>query len=189
VLGTIGSLVADSSETTGLAWAAPASGGGMTSIASGSLSGSSLSLTSISGSYKNLQLVLRDWENGSVGYLHMRLNNLSTNIYYYGGIVNAAGTPALSAGSGGFVAQAICNYNSLQANGLNRTLIIDVRDYADTTAYKHYQIESDYVRATSAQEALWLFGHAQITNAIDRIDLILDTGTWAGGTYVLYGVS
>ncbi|CAB4163090.1 hypothetical protein UFOVP805_1, partial [uncultured Caudovirales phage] len=42
-------------------WTTPAGGGGMTSLASGSLpSSNELNLTSISGSYKNLQLVIRN---------------------------------------------------------------------------------------------------------------------------------
>jgi len=87
--GTV--LTADSAEATGLKWATPASGGGMTVIASGSLSGSSLSFTSLPQTYNNLQLVLRDFTfsatitnikgtvNGLAGYSNIITVGFGTN--------------------------------------------------------------------------------------------------------------
>jgi len=74
-------LTADSTTATGLKWATPASGGGMTSIASGSLSGASLDLTSISGSYKSLQLVVRNMQTSNSCEMQIRLNNVTTGVY------------------------------------------------------------------------------------------------------------
>jgi len=186
-VGTDGQvLTADSASTAGVKWATAASGGGWTELASGSLSGSSLSLTSISSGYKNLQLVLRNWQNGSTGYLNMRLNNLSSSSYSYFNLINQNATATTTAVING--TSSICNYNSLQTGNANRGMIINVFDYANTTANKHFTLESDYVRANGNQEALWNYGHVATTSAIDRIDLILDTGTWSAGTYVLYGV-
>ena len=47
-------LTADSSEATGLKWAAPVSGGGMTLLSTTALSGASTTISGISGSYNNL---------------------------------------------------------------------------------------------------------------------------------------
>jgi hypothetical protein len=57
--GTV--LTAASGEATGLQWAAPAAGGAYTSIASGSLSSNAVNITSISGSYIDLYLVIKDF--------------------------------------------------------------------------------------------------------------------------------
>ena len=74
-------LTADSSTTTGLKWAA-ASAGGMTELASGSLSGASVSLTSISTAYKNLQLVVRNYICATdAKEFSLRVNNITTSSY------------------------------------------------------------------------------------------------------------
>lgn len=59
-VGTNGhTLVADSATATGLKWAAPASGGGMTQLGSTTtLSGTTTTISSISGSYKHLLIII-----------------------------------------------------------------------------------------------------------------------------------
>ena len=53
-------LTADSSETTGLKWATPSSGG-MTLISTTTLTGASVTLSSIPATYNHLQLVVRNF--------------------------------------------------------------------------------------------------------------------------------
>ena len=48
-------LVADSTQSTGLKWAAASSGGGLTLLSTTTLSGTSVTVSAISGSYKNLR--------------------------------------------------------------------------------------------------------------------------------------
>jgi hypothetical protein len=179
-------LTADSAETTGLKWAAPASGGGMTSIASGSLSGSSLSLTSISGSYKNLQLILRGFVTGE-DYMRLRFNNSSSSIYDVLWLVNNAGSITTSGTSD--TTQIYCNYNSLKQNQTGDTfLVVDIYDYANTTTQKNVRLQSSYLRANDTQESLFVYANANVTAAINRIDIVLST-TFSAGTYILYGVN
>ena len=167
-------------------WAAPAGGGGMTSIASGSLSGGSLSLTSISGSYKNLQLILRGYVTGE-DYLRLRFNNLSTSIYDTLWVVNNAGSVTTAAAAD--TAQIYCNYNSLKENQTGDTfLVIDIYDYANTTTQKNVRLQTSYIRANNTAESSFVFANAGLTAAINRIDIVLST-TFSAGTYILYGVS
>jgi len=86
-VGTNGhTLVADSSTSTGLKWAAAASGG-MTLISTTSLSGSSISFTSIPQTYIHLQLIVEGYIPSTAGQsMFMRFNgNSSANQHLNGG--------------------------------------------------------------------------------------------------------
>jgi hypothetical protein len=63
-------------------WAAPAGGGGMTVLASGSITNTTLSITSINQTYTNLFLYL-NLENGAAGAYgaEVRLNSNSSSVY------------------------------------------------------------------------------------------------------------
>ena len=74
-------LTVDSAEATGLKWATPAAGG-YTELASGTPSGATLNLTSISGSYRDLVLIWRNVRPDSNGeHLNMRFNADTNNRY------------------------------------------------------------------------------------------------------------
>jgi hypothetical protein len=66
--GTV--LTADSAEATGLKWATPSAGGGLTLISTTSMSGSAtISLTSLPTTYKSLYLIIRGLQNPTTGSL------------------------------------------------------------------------------------------------------------------------
>ena len=179
-------LTADSAEATGLKWATPAAGGGMTSIASGSLSGSSLSLTSISGSYKNLQLVLRNAQtSAAVGYT-MRINNNTTSVYSQ---QMFWGTGSTSSN----VSEADRSSYELVLNGSAATspiaFVADFTDYTNTTSLKMINAQISYIRTAGGKESGIGLCSVRDDNAITRIDFILSSGTFSAGTYILYGVS
>jgi len=179
-------LTADSSTATGLKWAAAASGGGMTSIASGSLSGSSLSLTSISASYKDLVLVLRDATWTGAGNFQMTLNN-DTTANCYVSLFQMMGS---SYATNGVVNNTInINENFNPASGAqDNSLYLTLLDYANTTCFKMMTWESQfkvstYTLTTSATATY------KSTSAINRIDILPTGSTWSAGTYILYGVN
>jgi hypothetical protein len=73
--GTV--LTAASGEATGLEWAAPAAAGGMTLLATTTLSGGTTTISGISQSYKDLLLILRGFgSNGSK--MQIRINGITT---------------------------------------------------------------------------------------------------------------
>jgi len=185
-VGTNGqTLVADSSTATGLKWAT-ASSGGMTTLASGSLSGSSLSLTSISGSYKNLRVVLYGATfSGSITSGNATVNSLSDYSYYR---VNASGgTTASDTGDsvGGFYSF----YNTMIAAQVGSIYVLDITEYANTTAYKPMRWTNYHLAGASVPNNYSNTGFAKTLSAVTSVNLSISGGTWTAGTYVLYGIN
>jgi len=177
-------LTADSSATNGVKWAA-VSGGGMTSLASGSIAASAtgFDLTSISSAYNELWLYISDISvnTAGVGYgIDLKINNDTANNY------SATGT-----GSSGVLTYSAQNEWRLavQEDALNdHSILLRISNYADTTSTKIGQwVSHDYYAGASAPRALsgvWTATPA----AINRLTLVIDVGAFDGGTYNLYGV-
>ena len=182
-IGTTGQVL---NVASGLpAWSTPASGGGMTSIASGSLSGSSLSLTSISQDYKNLQLILRDFTfSATITNLKGTVNSNTayTNTGNYSDN-STAGTFAYSGIS--WMQLSECTMAAAQTDS---ALIINFYDYTDTTAYKLFDSYSHTIQSNSNNFGTKISGAARTTSAISSITVTLVGGTFSTGTYTLYGV-
>lgn len=184
-VGTNGQLLtADSTASTGLAWTTVSSGG-MTSIASGSLSGSGLTLSSISGSYKNLRLVLRNVQFSNSTEPGIRIAGVSTNNYSRVAIMNDGATGVVSGQSA--TNQVYTTYNTPKADTVG-TWIIDFPDYANTTSTKIITCLARYVSgaAGNAAENCWTVGSYNSTSAITEINF-RHTVTFNAGTYILYG--
>ena len=190
-VGTNGQvLTADSTAATGLAWAT-ASSGSMTSIASGSLSGASLNLTSISGSYKNLYLVLDAYSLTGTGSLGLRVNGDSGTNYNYVYIGSENGTfrnaQLLSQG----IVDLLANGSYTAASGNNKNLlIVNIQNYASATTGKQIETFNTWLAATALTRALMKgFISYTGTNAAISTVTISTSSTFNGGTYTLYGVN
>jgi hypothetical protein len=86
-------LTADSAEATGLKWATPSSGGGLTLLSTTSLSGATTSITGISGSYINLLIQIIDGVKSGVGGVNLQFNS-DTGSNYADGRVQVETTTA-----------------------------------------------------------------------------------------------
>jgi hypothetical protein len=181
-VGTNGQiLTADSTAATGLAWAT-ASSGGMTSIASGSLTGTSVVLSSIPATYKNLQLVLRDVYITGTGAPNIKVNSVSNyNMLRY---VATGGTIAADAltGNGSFS----LGYNNMKTSDNNSCTVINIYDYTNSVA-KEINALISYQNSGSAEDFMNYNGNAVMSAAVTSITIA--GVTFAGGTYILYGVN
>jgi hypothetical protein len=184
-IGTSGQVLAVSGGGVP-AWTTISSGS-MTLLASTALSGASVSFTSISGAYKNLQLVITDWEvNG--GTLRFTINNDASALYdRVGQQLNNSGTASIVSSSDAANVNLSGDTPSTGA-ALNHT-VIDFFDYTASTAVKLGRFLNVYDMSTAAYgivNAAWAYSSA---TALTRIDLSLSTSTFAAGNAYLYGVN
>lgn len=177
-------LTADSTTATGLKWTTPAAGG-YTSIATGSLSGSTVNITSISGSYTDLYLVIKDLALSADGDFSFRYNNDTTANRHsiYGGttIVGGSSNTVVSTGT-----SIKLNYNTIDSPDADNQFVLRVNNYS--VAQKHSgSVWSVYTAGTNAQEFYYGWTGYTDTVAITEINLFTNQ-TFSGGTYILYGV-
>jgi hypothetical protein len=177
--GTV--LTADSAEATGLKWATPA--GSLTTLASGSLSSTSLTISSISGSYTHLQLVIRDFKSTVDGTsMRLRFNGDSGTRYKRVTVYGNSGVVAFDETS----IQYSAGNSSTNADGLT---VLNVLDYANTSTFKvcdYLSIGNEDGAGTGTQNHVGYGIYNQIA-AITSMTIVSGGGTMSG-TYTLYGV-
>lgn len=173
---------------SGSAWVAiGGASGSMTSIASGSLSGSTLSLTTISGSYKDLRLIFRDYFPSAGGDFLVTVNSVTDYTVLRSWTSDTSGTTATN--STNLVAgYAFVGGDSYVSGDNNNTFMMDFYDYADTTSSKLWRSLNKFKKTTPMQVAAGQ-GSINTTSAITSITVALSAGTFSGGTYILYGVN
>lgn len=162
-----------------------AASGGMTVLASGSLSDTTVTLSSISSDYKDLVLVLRDFSvNNNVALLNVGLNNQASGQIY--GVVTQQYTNSLVQT---YTYISPWNTRSIYASGTDNSLIVRINDYTSTTYHSINAIGTMLDNATGGVNyGIWN-GSTIFTTAINRIDIFLDSVyQFDNGTYILYGV-
>jgi hypothetical protein len=166
-------------------WANAASGS-MTQIASGSLTGASVTISSISGSYKDLALIIRGY--GTSGNTNCGVStNSDTSNYGMAGVQSSNGTSSLAGTAGGSRAMIAWNNNPL-SNSQNSARFYIV-DYVNSSTQKNMILSSiSAMSAAPTWEVDNIVWRTPTTAAITQ--LVLNSGgTWSAGTYILYGVN
>jgi hypothetical protein len=167
-------------------WAAPAGGGGMTSIASGSLSNAALSLTTISGSYKSLYLVLTNFTNASGFDINMRVNADSTGGRYAFVLKGVRNDAALDSQASSGQSSFGTSPASFKASA-NANFVFMFHNYASSAATKVIEFASIGNDNTNNVPMVSM-GTAMYTTTT-AITGISTTGTVVSGDYTLYGVN
>ena len=179
-------LTADSSTATGLKWAASAAGG-MTLISTTTLTGASVSLTSIPQTYNDLRLVIRDFYPATNDATISMTFNSDTANYTFSKTRSTATSIAnnVSASDFGFNDAGAQQTNT----DTNAHAIVNFYDY--TQALDHVVNGVFVYFNTSSVTTLVNFAltYAPSTSAaITSIQLAPNSGNFGGGTALLYGV-
>jgi hypothetical protein len=179
-IGTTGQLLSVSGGVP--AWST-VSTGGMTLISTTTLTGASISLSSIPSTYNDLQLVIRNVKP-SVNAIQfkMRINGNTGTVY----IMKKTGSALSQTFSSDFI-EIDYPLNSTTAEGLS---IVNLYDYANSVTRKIGDVTSfstDYANSADTTFNISAFATNQ-TAAITSLDLFPQSGNWTSGTVLLYGV-
>jgi len=174
-------LTADSSTATGLKWAAAAAGGAYTQLLTGSLTGTSVTTSTIVGGYRNIVLVLDNVQNNS-DWLFFRFNGVTGTNYCRNLIIYNSTTLTSGAGTTSFKTQ-IGGNSSYPLNGW-----LQVNEYATST--KGFSISAGFAgHGAEGFNYLWGQYFNSTAAAITSITIFGETSqTFTAGTYTLYGV-
>ena len=177
-IGTAGQVLQVNSGATAPEWAAPTTGG-MTLIASGTLSGTSVSLTSISQSYKNLIVYARDYRM-SGGTNDFKLGVNSNGVTLSIELQNAAGTYQAQAQTAHYV-----NFN-VPTVSTNAHAYILIPDYTSANVALAQSWANVKASNTTQTQRYVSSSFPATVAAITSIQLDAPA-TWGGGTYELWG--
>lgn len=182
-IGTAGQVLRVNSGATAPEWHTPDTG--LTQLATGTLSGATVNLTAISGSYKNLQLLIRGFRPATDGTnLLMRLNGDTNTRYRWIRFNEADSNYAFNTSS-----IRLCDtQDDTEATSL---IVVDLLDYANTTTWKMVNTLATTVSHTAPTEfgAFRANGYYNQTAAITEINLFCGGGNFTAGTYFLYGAN
>jgi hypothetical protein len=179
-------LTADSTAATGLKWATVAAGS-LTLLSTTSLTGSSVTVSSISQSYKNLFCIFRDvYCSANNKTLYMSASSLNASMMFFG--VDSTTLQVESQQSDLYMTLAkkmsASNYPNSKTSGS-----FTITNYA-TTAIKTVSGTSIAVNDDFARSGGTLAGHFYTASALTAITVYL-TGadTFSSGSLLIYGVN
>jgi len=187
-IGANGSvLTADSGETTGIKWATPsAAGRTLSQIATGTLSGSTVTLSSLS-TYDVLFLQLHSITGNTGNFSpQLTLSGSTTGYILRGSEISQ--TPSIEAESTASRAALALNrgFQHLRTSNDNQYGIL--LENCSATGFTTFSATKYYLNSSSVKVKGELNGIHTVAAAVSSIEIINDQGhTFAGGTYTLWG--
>jgi hypothetical protein len=178
-IGTTGQVLTVSGGVP--AWST-ISAGGMTLLSTTTLSGASTTISSISGAYTDLQIYIYGVTQANNQAIYCRPNasaGITDHSYFYRNSGNQSDVNADLF----FIA------TSTPAANATNSSTISIFNYASTAARKPFICMGSYVdNTTSARSPQTGGGAINTTSAISSLLFAPNTGTFSGGTVLVYGV-
>jgi hypothetical protein len=195
-VGTNGQvLTADSTAATGVAWATAASGGGLTLISTTAFNNTvtNFTVSSISGSYKNLLIIGSGLQTSAAasGPIQLQFNGDTGANYNNFGIRNNAGTIQSDGATGGTNVQtgivfAVTADTAPRFGGFE----MSINNYASTSLYKTTNNQAVCGAGGSIYSNTYGGNWQNNTDAITSIKFTNSTGgNFKAGTIQIYGVA
>ena len=179
-IGTTGQVLTVASGIP--SWATPTSGG-MTLLASGSMSGSQVSITGLSGSYETLVCYVISPTNSNAENFCVRLNNDTGSNYAYTGTSARLTTTFQSQSS----TSILNDFPVIPASGATQGWQLTIQNYTAGN-YKTVSIVGAGLNSPGTKHVMNNTGMWASTSAVTEIDLFPAVGTWSAGTYEVFGV-
>ena len=180
-IGTSGQVVGIAAGVP--AWVTPVAGG-MTELATGSLSGTTTTISSISGAYKNLVIRLDSADISTNGGVTIRFNGDTANNYRYVAIYSDQYGIVQNSGA----TNNLLVMTTMAAAGTNSGSTTTIFDYSATTQYKPIQYSSIYQFNTDIRSEGGFGGYVS-ASAITSVSIIAESTRTLTGTYYIYGVN
>ena len=158
-------FVADSSTATGLAYAAPAGGGDWTQAATGSLTGSSITVSSLSG--QKYYVLFEGISNSSAEYTEIRFNG-DTGANYLRGDSDSQVSSLYTVGASTYTAASTPSYG----------IFVDMAD----TAMAAKPLFNITPKSTNGSVGGWY----KSSSAITSITFFTSPGSFDAGTYYVW---
>jgi hypothetical protein len=160
----------------------------MTLLSTTTLSGASTTISSISGSYKNLYVEVENISNASAAnQLYCIPNNSTTKMTYV-----TTSTDGSGAGVAGYRYLDDTNinltYNIKTFGNTNNFWSFNFYNYASTTTRKTFDMIGGYVTGAGNETRINM-GYYNEDTAISSLVFSHNGGNWAGGTVRVYGVN
>jgi len=183
-IGTANQVLQVNSGATAPEWVTTSSGG-MTLLATTTLSGSSVTVSSISGSYTQLFLVLQNVYGSGTLDLRFRFNSdTSTANYYYSVMVQENGTYLNERNaSGGYLQGGKIPTTNTQLNNLNGSMLIPNYTSTGSKYVTHNTLSLTANTYQTTGSGLYIGG-----SAISSITILNSAGSFTAGTVYTYGV-
>ena len=176
-------LTADSAEATGLKWAAPAAGGGMTLLSTTSLSGATTTISGISQDYVNLYVVIYGVSNATAsGNFQLDPNSdatLSYDVYSRGATFNNGAAESINLN---YFNTYLPLYTSTDNNWA-----LTIFNYSNTSTDKGFNYFGGYRTSVNLYPTIG-YGTIDTASAITALRFSNTGGNLSTGTVLIYGV-
>ena len=132
----------------------------------------------VSSDYKDTEIIIRGLNVSSNASLLIRVNGDITSNYL----------DALNAG--GTLSNALFTIDSIKSSSTNGFIKLNMFDTTNATTYKLGKVEGSYESSiTGLPRFISNSSSYVLTNLVTSVTLTLSTGTFAGGTVLVYGVN
>jgi hypothetical protein len=187
-IGTAGQVLQVNSGATAPEWATPASGG-MTVIASGSMSSTSLLISSIPSTYVDLVLEIDSFFHNVANWgWSLRLNDDNTASRYF----NSTAFATVGSGTAFNASQIQMTFDNggVQSSSTGKIRVL-IPSYAISTSWKMVQAYGLIQQSAAVPGNFYFQANAGLynqTTAISSMRIVPNTGATIAGDYTLYGV-
>ena len=169
-------------------WGAAPSAGGMTLLSTTTLSGATTTISSISGSYKSLYAYIHGVTISNLGADIWINPNSSSTITTQGGLQNDNGSATFAQPAGASTLRLNQGIPILNTGGVN-AWALTINNYASATTVKTHDLYAGYRKNGGTDVSYMVAGYINTTSAITSLVFTVGSGTYNGGTVLLYGVN